>query len=61
MNELLKVDFKNAERPTVSGRGLHAALGVQTRYSDWFGGCANTVLKMGEISTYSNLSKLRSE
>ena len=37
MNELLKVDFKNAERPTVSGRGLHAALGVQTRYSDWFG------------------------
>lgn len=36
MNELLKVDFKNAERPTVSGRGLHAALGVQTPYRLWF-------------------------
>lgn len=36
MNELLKVDFKNAERPTVSGRGLHVALGVQTPYRLWF-------------------------
>ena len=36
MNELLKVNFENMERPTVSGRELHVALGVQTRYNDWF-------------------------
>ena len=36
MNELIKVHYDNADRPTVSGRELHEALGVETRYNDWF-------------------------
>ena len=35
MNELLPVNYED-ETPTVSGRELHAALGVTTRYNDWF-------------------------
>jgi phage anti-repressor protein len=35
MNELICIDYSN-ERPTVSGRELHAALEVETRYNDWF-------------------------
>ena len=35
MNDLMKVDYSN-ERPTVLGRELHAALGIETRYNDWF-------------------------
>lgn len=36
MNELLKINYENSDRPTVSGRGLHVALGVQTPYRLWF-------------------------
>jgi anti-repressor protein len=36
MNELLVVNFENADRPTVSGRALHEALEVRTAYKDWF-------------------------
>ncbi len=35
MNELIKVNYES-ERPTVMGRELHKALGVETRYNDWF-------------------------
>ena len=35
MNELIKISFES-ENPTVSGRELHEALGVQTAYKDWF-------------------------
>lgn len=35
MNELIKVDF-NSEKPTVSGRELHAALEIETPYHKWF-------------------------
>jgi phage anti-repressor protein len=35
MNELIKINY-DSERPTVSGRDLHTALEVQTRYNDWF-------------------------
>ena len=35
MNELIRIDYEN-ENPTVSGRELHAALGVATQYKDWF-------------------------
>lgn len=35
MNELIKVSY-DGEQPTVLGRDLHAFLGVDTRYNDWF-------------------------
>lgn len=35
-NELIKVNYTESEQPTVSGRELHEALGVETRYNDWF-------------------------
>lgn len=34
-NELIPITYNN-DRPTVSGRALHAALEVKTRYSVWF-------------------------
>ena len=36
MNELIKISYENAERPTVSGRELHDALKVETPYHKWF-------------------------
>ncbi len=36
MNELIKVNYDNPDRPTVSGRELHEALGIKTAYKDWF-------------------------
>lgn len=36
MNDLIKVNYDNAECPTVSGRELHEALEVKTAYKDWF-------------------------
>lgn len=36
MNELIKVNYDNADRPTVSGRELHEALEVETPYKKWF-------------------------
>jgi len=35
MNDLIVVNY-DSEIPTVSGRELYAALGVETRYNDWF-------------------------
>ncbi len=35
MNELITINYEN-ERPTVSGRELHAALEVKSKYADWF-------------------------
>lgn len=35
MNELINVNYDN-EKPTVSSRELHKALGVETRYNNWF-------------------------
>ena len=35
MNDLIRIDY-NHENPTVSGRELHAALKIETRYNDWF-------------------------
>lgn len=36
MTDIIKVNYDNADRPTVSGRELHQALGIETRYNDWF-------------------------
>ena len=36
MNELIKINYDNPEKPVVSGRELHAALGVDTPYHKWF-------------------------
>ena len=36
MNELIKVNYDNPECPVVSGHELHNALGITTRYNDWF-------------------------
>ncbi|MBR1833479.1 MAG: antA/AntB antirepressor family protein, partial [Ruminiclostridium sp.] len=35
MNELITINYEN-ERPTVSGRELHEALGIETPYHKWF-------------------------
>lgn len=36
MNELIQVNYDNPDRPTVSGRELHKALKIDTKYADWF-------------------------
>lgn len=36
MNELIKINYENADRPTVMGRELHEVLEVKTKYADWF-------------------------
>lgn len=35
MNDLITINYEN-ERPTVSGRELHEALGIETPYHKWF-------------------------
>lgn len=35
MNELININY-DTDKPTVSGRELHEALGVKTAYKDWF-------------------------
>jgi anti-repressor protein len=35
MNGVIPVNY-DSEIPTVSGRGLHEALHIETRYNDWF-------------------------
>lgn len=35
MNDLIQIHYDNADRPTVSGRELHKALGVETPYTTW--------------------------
>lgn len=36
MNELIKVNYENADHPTVMGRELHEALKIETPYKKWF-------------------------
>lgn len=36
MNELVKVNYGDSDRPTVLGRDLHEALKVETPYKKWF-------------------------
>lgn len=55
MNNLIKINYES-EQPTVSGRELHAALEIETRYNDWF----KRMCEYGFSDNkdfYSNLSK----
>ena len=36
MNELIKINYENGDRPTVLGRELHEALKIETPYHKWF-------------------------
>ncbi|MEG3267589.1 phage antirepressor KilAC domain-containing protein [Streptococcus suis] len=36
MNEIINVNLNDNQEPVVSGRQLHEALGVQSRYTTWF-------------------------
>ena len=36
MNEMITINYDNPQRPVVSGRELHTALQIETRYNDWF-------------------------
>ena len=36
MNELINVTLNDSQEPVVSGRQLHEALEVKTKYADWF-------------------------
>ena len=55
MNDLIRINY-DAETPTVSGRELHEALGVETRYNDWFKRMCEYGFSEGE-DFYSFLSK----
>ena len=57
MNELLKINY-DSERPTVSGRDLHMALKIGSRYNDWFNRmCEYGFFEDTDYETrYSNLS-----
>ena len=57
MTELIKVNYdESMDKPTVSGRELHEALGVETRYNDWFKRMSEDGCSDNE-DFYSNLSK----
>ena len=36
MNEIIKINLNDNHEPVVSGRQLHEALDVKTKYADWF-------------------------
>lgn len=55
MNEIISITYEN-DRPTVSGRVLHEALGISTRYNDWFPRMCEYGFVEGE-DFYSILSK----
>ena len=59
MNDLIKVNYDNAECPTVSGRELHEALEVKTAYKDWFPRMCEYGFTEGE--DYTRCSNLSSE
>lgn len=52
---LIKINYES-EQPTVSGRELHAALEIETRYNDWFKRMCEYGFSENK-DFYSNLSK----
>ena len=61
MNELIKISYENAERPTVSGRELHEALEVKTAYKDWFPRMCEYGFTEGEDFNPLNNEQVRTE
>ena len=56
MNELIKINY-DSDRPTVLGRDLHEALGVNTKYADWFSRmCEYGFAESVDYIRFSNLS-----
>lgn len=55
MNEIITINY-DSEIPSVSGRDLHAALKVETRYNDWFSRMCSYGFTDGK-DFYSFLSK----
>ena len=55
MNEIIKINT-DTDKPTVSGRELHKALEIETRYNDWFSRMCEYGFFEGK-DFYSNLSK----
>lgn len=56
MNELVKVNYEDSNRPTVMGRELWEALEVGTRYNDWFARMIDYGFTEG-VDFYSKMSK----
>lgn len=56
MNEIIKVNCENADRPTVLGRELHEALEVKAKYADWFKRmCEYGFVEGVDFTCFSNL------
>lgn len=55
MTDLIKVNY-DKEQPTVSGRELHEALEIETRYNDWFKRMCEYGFMEG-MDFYSKMSK----
>lgn len=57
MNELIPINYENGEQPTVSGRELHKALGVNSNYTTWFARMAEYGFAEGEdfVTCFPNL------
>lgn len=55
MKDLISINYDN-ENPTVSGRNLHEALKIETRYNDWFSRMCGYGFTEGK-DFYSFLSK----
>lgn len=60
MNELIKIET-NSDNPTVLGRDLHAALGVETRYNDWFPRMAEYGFEEGKDFNLLKIERVQTE
>lgn len=57
MNELIKVNYTESKQPTVSGRELHEALGVNSNYTTWLNRMTEYGFTEGEdfVTCFPNL------
>lgn len=61
MNELIRINTSNPDRPTVLGRDLHEALGVETPYAKWFSRMAEYGFTDGEDFVTVDKNVLRAD